>query len=82
VKTEPFDQCRLFVCGSDDEGQPDFHAINENFVPGTQEDLQEIAHKYSERLKSGVPPEELFRDLEEETRLSLRKLAEKFRQQK
>lgn len=45
-------------------GKPDFESpLNSNVVPGGEDDLEEIADTYANRLNSGINPEKMFDDI-------------------
>ncbi len=51
------------------ERDPD-SLLSSNVIPGTGEDLEEVADTYARRLDSGVSPEHMFDDIIENNRKS------------
>lgn len=62
------------------EGNPDWgHTFNSIVLDIKPEDVEEVADTYMRRLRDGVPPTELFRDIEEANIIAMREVWEKLR---
>ncbi len=62
------------------DGKPDWERdFNSTSIDLTPDDVEEAADIYMRRLKSGVKPEDMFRDQEEVDIDAMRELYEKFK---
>jgi hypothetical protein len=77
------DGFELSLWGENEDGSIDSSKpLNDSYLTGQADDMEEVAHTFASRLASGISPEKMFTDIEEADRAHAKNLVEMLKKKK